>query len=645
MKPNMTFWLVLVLTALAALTGPTASSAAPAATLDWEQILPYLPTRIWRSPHYETDHTLFVTTDRDLRRTIDDGDTWTLLYPTLPVTEALGTSAVALDPAMPVSTTLFLARNLPEGLSEVYRSSDGGQNWATVFTTTAGPVRDLAAVRDGDGRLVAFAVGGLAQVWRSTDGGDTWVSSATGLPDGYEVYHVFVSPDFAANSTLYLTGFGPLVRSTDGGDIWARVDIPWVDVARQVAFSPQYAGDGTLWVSYFWIEGHGEYPPNGIVRSTDRGSTWQLINDGLPVGYPDGWIMGLDISPEYPADPALYAVERTARPFGQAWDLYRSPGGGDGWWWQGTAPDKMPAGLLAASRSLFFLPTTAGLWRLRTACWEWIVNGDCESNSGWTMPVTPATAGYSTGQAHSSSRSVRIGIVDGGNRLAYSSARQRVTVPASAVTVTLTAWLYTVSTETRLAVPSPRLPEAAARTAVVDAQYVLVLDENLVEVDRLLWTQQDDRAWEPYNFDLSAYAGRTIWLHFGVSNDGLGGITGMYLDDVSLSACEPHARPPLDRRLFLPIAMRDWQAASPPPGPLLVEGEWASHVVGHPQSGTIYAVTPLGLYRSDDGARTWTLMTSSPPVTRNLVLAQQFPFWDCLPPICKSEGAENGTTD
>jgi len=26
-------------------------------------------------------------------------------------------------------------------------------------------------------------------------------------------------------------------------------------------------------------------------------------------------------------------------------------------------------------------------------------------------------------------------------------------------------------------------------------------------------------------------------------------------------------------------------------------------------------------------------------------LEQQFPFWDCLPPTCKSAGTENGTMD
>ncbi len=64
-------------------------------------------------------------------------------------------------------------------------------------------------------------------------------------------------------------------------------------------------------------------------------------------------------------------------------------------------------------------------------------------------------------------------------------------------------------------------------------------------VERLLWMLNDDATWSAHTFDLSAYAGETIWLHVGVYNDGYGGTTGLYLDDASLTACEPE--PPLHR--------------------------------------------------------------------------------------------------
>lgn len=532
------------------------ATADRSAVPNWELVLPDLPTRIWRSPSYTFSKRLYVTTDRDLRRTTDDGATWQTLYPRPPQSQAPGISSMTFDPATPFSPTLFLARNIPAGPAEIYHTPGSSLNWTTVFSTTETPIYDLTAVRNNANQLVVFAVGG-PHVWRSADGGSSWETAESGLPEWADIYRVYPSPNFAADETLYLTGFGSLLRSTNGGDSWAVVSIPEVDVARHVVFSPQYAADKTLWVSYFFIEGHGEYDPNGVVRSADGGLTWETVNEGLPVEYLDDWIMGLAVSPDYPTDSTLYAVERTLQYNGTTWDLYRSPLAGDGWIDQNTIPGAMPNGLLAARRNLFFLPTQAGLWRLNTDCWQWLLNGDVERSEGWQMPATPATADYSTTQAHSGSRSIHMGITGSPNHLAYSSARQKVTIPADALSASADFWLYTVSTSAVTAFPLTDNVQSAAwgnllpRPLDGDAQYVLVLDQNLNVLETLLWHLDNTAAWQQYIFDLSDYIGQTIWLHFGVYNDGSGGITAMYLDDASLTACEP-SPPNFDQRVFLP---------------------------------------------------------------------------------------------
>lgn len=627
MRQAIALALLLALIAVAVSAGPTASAVAASTGLDWEPVLAAGPARVWRSPWYETDAALYATTGRDLRRTTDAGETWQILYPTPPATQTVGVDAFALDPSPPASQTLFVARNPEGGAAEIHRSADDGLSWTRVFTTSAGPLRDLAAAPDSPSSV--FAVGGPAGVWRSVDGGESWQAAAGGVPEGYTPSRVYASPAFTTDQTLYLTGFGPLQRSVDGCDSWHEVEIPWVDIAREVVFSPQYASDGTLWVSYFWLEGSGlpELPPNGVVRSTDFGATWQPVNDGLPVDYLDGWILGLAAAPQASAtrtaDTVLYAVERAALPDGTAWGLYRSPHGGDGWIEQGGAPDETPTGLLAAEPGLLFLSSAEGLWRLRTTCWEWLVNGGAERDEAWEMPVAGATASYSTAQAHGGSRSIRVGIVDGENKYAYSSARQQVTLPADAESITLSTWLYPVSTGTQMAAYSRRVLEAgiagehpSAPTAG-DAQYVLLLGEEGNIVERLLWMRQDTAAWEHHSFDLGAYAGQTVSVLFGAYNDGQGGITGMYVDDVSLLVCKE--RP--TTRLFLPLMHKNWQRPEVPAGPLLIDGQWAYGLVGHPRSTTIYGLAPGGLYRSDDGAEIWTLMNASPPVTQSLLLA------------------------
>jgi len=176
-------------------------------------------------------------------------------------------------------------------------------------------------------------------------------------------------------------------------------------------------------------------------------------------------------------------------------------------------------------------------------CVEEIANGSFESDDTWDIPITKYSASYTTAAAQSGNRSMRIGIVEpADNRYSYSSARQWVTIPSDVISATLRLWLYPMSGEPA-ALEAPTGPLAATIEEAIllgDAQYVLILNENEQWIDApLLWQRSDDRVWTFHEFDLMAYAGRTIKLHFGVYNDGWGGVTGTYLDDVSLELCFP----------------------------------------------------------------------------------------------------------
>ncbi|OQA23459.1 MAG: BNR/Asp-box repeat protein [Chloroflexi bacterium ADurb.Bin360] len=513
-------------------------------SLGWESVLLSAPTRVWRSPWYEVNRTLYAITDRTAYQTTDDGDTWSVLYHDGTQPESVTLSGLAVDPGAPLNPVLLATLQGPGAQGRVLRSTDNGLSWQTVLTDTEKPLSDVVAVRDAGGALVVFAAG-ETHLWRSSDGGTTWQALHAALPDIAYLYRVFPSPNFAVDRTVYLTGFNPPIRSTDGGLTWQEFSIPWVDIPREVVFSPNYAADGTLWVSYFWVEGSGEedLPMNGIVRSTDRGQTWQKAREGLPVDWPDGWILGLTVSPEVAVDKALFAVERTASGEGTAYELYRSNNRGDSWALQGLAPNITPRGMIAVRRDLLFLATAEGLFRLRVPCAELVRNGNCELLAAWDFPVTPITADYSTEQAHSSVRSIRLGLTTATNKLGYSSARQRITLPSTLVTATLTAWLYPVSTGTQMARLSAEATTLPA-TMAGDAQYVLLLDDQGNILRQLLWTRSNSQHWDAYSFNLNDYIGRSFWLLFGTYNDGAGGKTGMYVDDVSLSGCRPPSAPP-----------------------------------------------------------------------------------------------------
>ena len=159
-------------------------------------------------------------------------------------------------------------------------------------------------------------------------------------------------------------------------------------------------------------------------------------------------------------------------------------------------------------------------------CVEQIANGSFEETAAWTILETVYPAAYTTDQAHSGARALRAGIEAGDdNILSYSSVQQTVTLPSGAGSATLTYWWYPVSDDPN------------------DRQYLLLLDSEGSILDSLLWTNANDRAWLSARADLTAYAGQTLTLRFGVYNDGAGGLTRLYLDDVSLQVCPPANAP------------------------------------------------------------------------------------------------------
>jgi hypothetical protein len=140
---------------------------------------------------------------------------------------------------------------------------------------------------------------------------------------------------------------------------------------------------------------------------------------------------------------------------------------------------------------------------------------------------------------------MRVGIVDpADDRYSYSSARQAVTIPAEATSATLRFYLFPFSGETMAAgalASGPRdLTVRGAGGFFGDKQYVYVLDESDQQIgDALVLERSDSREWTAYEFDLgqAPYPGRTVKLAFGAYNDGFWGVTGMYVDDVSLEIC------------------------------------------------------------------------------------------------------------
>ena len=170
-------------------------------------------------------------------------------------------------------------------------------------------------------------------------------------------------------------------------------------------------------------------------------------------------------------------------------------------------------------------------------CYEAIINGGFEKDEAWYLPVTMYSAGYdstlvkeaaatySSDEVHSGSRSMRTGIVNAAKNIySYSSSWQQLTIPSDAQKADLTFWNYSQSIN---------------GIDGYDVQMMIVLNQNKQELQRFVNDRSDARTWKSSTFDLKKFAAQTIWVYFGVYNNGWGGVMGMYVDDVSLTICKP----------------------------------------------------------------------------------------------------------
>jgi hypothetical protein len=178
-------------------------------------------------------------------------------------------------------------------------------------------------------------------------------------------------------------------------------------------------------------------------------------------------------------------------------------------------------------------------------CAEMVRNGGFEEAVAWIFPITASTAGYTASAAHAGTRSARFGLLSGVTAMhvpeprgpernilgemapegaTYSSGYQTIRIPDGARSAILSFWYF-----------------ASTDDPGHDFQRALLLRPGTYEVlKQLMRVTEDERAWKRASFDLTAYRGREVVVYFEVYNDsnGAGGRTWMYLDDVSVMACD-----------------------------------------------------------------------------------------------------------
>ena len=235
-----------------------------------------------------------------------------------------------IGPALMSGRIFDIAVN-PQNSSEYYVAAASGGVWKTVNNgITYDPIFDgegsfsigaltidpsnpytiwVGTGEANNQRSVAYGDG----VYRSDDGGKSWKNM--GLTKSEHIARIVVDPK--NSNTIYVAAYGPLwsnggergiYKSTDGGNTWkeslkvsqytgfcdVRMDPRNPDVLYAVAHQRQRK-------VYGFVDGG---PESAVNKTTDGGTTWNKLSNGLPGG--DVGRIGLAIAPSNP--DVLYAI-------------------------------------------------------------------------------------------------------------------------------------------------------------------------------------------------------------------------------------------------------------------------------------------------------------------------------------------------
>jgi photosystem II stability/assembly factor-like uncharacterized protein len=236
----------------------------------------------------------------------------------------------------------------------VWKSDDYGRTWNPIFDQEPTQSIGAIAVAASNPNIIYVGSGeGLHRpdlsvgngIYKSADAGKTWTH--LGLDDGQQIPGLAVDPRDPNRVFAAVLGhpYGPngergLYRSTDGGQSWKKVIAGDENTgASDVEIDPSnpdvvYAG--------MWEAREGPWEDNnefngahgGLLKSTDGGSSWHPLTNGLPKDLAQIYVA---IAPSNPR--RLYATVAAAS--GKL-GVYRSDDGGESW--SQVTEDTRPAG-------------------------------------------------------------------------------------------------------------------------------------------------------------------------------------------------------------------------------------------------------------------------------------------------------------
>ena len=391
---------------------------SPEMALPWQEEGPYnIGGRInVVTPVHRTSDTIFAgSANGGVFRTTDGGINWTPLFDDI-AEKAIG--AIAIHPSDPKTIFVGTGDRKFGGHSYngngVLKSTDLGNTWTNIGLTDVGIISACIVNPQNPNEILVGALGSGFEkttnrgVYKTTDGGATWtntlfVSDSSGISemvaDPSNPQIVYAANFNRANLPDRSISKGPdakIFKSTDGGSTWTQLTngLPNIDLSR-VGITISESNPNKLYAIYTGTD----YQIYEIYVSSDAGASWTALNANSGLNGLDGntyggfgWYFGTIFVNPFNENHVII----------QGVDQYESFDGGQNWTMN--VPEWWTYEVHADKHSLYFkdansivIGTDGGMYETSNLGGQWNVLGELPVSQFYRATAHTFTTGRYAG--------------------------------------------------------------------------------------------------------------------------------------------------------------------------------------------------------------------------------------------------------
>ena len=261
----------------------------------------------------------------------DDGSNWTEANLGLDALQSPDRVLVSVAQSDPNYVYALISKNNPSKAEWLVRTSDGGTTWETLGVPRDDIVYTGSDCAFGDcsgqaGYSMSFAVdptnpnvlyGGGLDVYKSTDGGDNWTQITDGLSSAVPYMHVDQHGiEFAGGNVIFSNDGGVFFSNDAGANIYDRNTGYKTTQFYTIALHPDASSKDVL----------GGTQDNGSIKVSGSGA-----QDGEKISSGDGGYAHIDqLDPNYQFTGSNYNTIYRTTNGGSSWSLYSNYDNPDG---------------------------------------------------------------------------------------------------------------------------------------------------------------------------------------------------------------------------------------------------------------------------------------------------------------------------